>query len=806
MNDLWQDLRYGARMLMKNPGFTLIAVMTLALGIGANTAIFTVVNAVLLRPLAYQEPERIMALWPDRESSSFQGVSESKFVFWRAQNQSFDSLAATQGVGSGINLAGGNEPEFVSGLRVSADFFRVLGVTPALGRGFTAEEDAPGGERVVILSHELWRRRFNADPAQIGRSISLNGNDFIVVGVLPAGFHYSERGDVLLPMQIDPATRAEGHNADVLGRLKPGVTQVQARADLQRVFAQFKAVNPGMLWRGERGIRAEPYLASLTEPVRQLLLILFGAVSCVLLIACANVANLQLTRAAGRKKELGIRLALGAGGWRLARQLVTEGVLLALLGGGTGLLFAVWGVEALVSLMPEGLIPRANETGFDVNVLVFTLGTAVLVGVLFALAPALRARSLDLNGVLKDGMGKGSTSGERGRLQSVLVVAEVALALMLLIGATLLLRTFSNLSQVQPGFDPHHVLTFEVAPNGTAYDTAAKQDAYFRRALERIKGLPGVESAAVTSNLPLGAWLNFGVGIAGKPDSLRSTEIRMITADYFNVMKMAVRRGRAFIEADNNGAAPVVIVNETFAKQMFPDSDPLGQTLSVQGTKVHQIVGVVNDVKQFSMRAESPATIFIPVSQVDDRVMRAARQFVTMKFAIRTMSEPLTLSGPIRQEMLKVDPTLPLAKIRSLEQIVAGSLAPERFNTLLLGLFASIGMVLAAVGIYGVISYSVALRTHEIGVRMALGAQWHDVLKLILKDGMLLVTFGIAFGLAGAFALTRVMKEFLFEISTTDPLTFTLVALLLVGVALLACYVPARRAARVDPMTALHCD
>src|SRR5215813_45665 len=607
MQTLIQDLRYGARMLMKKPGFTLIAVITLALGIGANTAIFTVVNAVLLRPLSYSEPERIMRLAPEWPNVSFRNASEPKFIFWREHSQAFDGVAATIVIGSGVNLSGGSEPEFVTGVRVSADFFRVLGVNPAIGRGFTKEEDSPNGERVVILSHGLWERRFGADPAMAGKSVSINDNPYTVVGVMPEDFRYGDgQTDLIVPMRVNPASAAQGHNYTVLARLKAGVTREQAQAEMKSIFEQFKAAYPNQLWSNEVGIRVEPYLASMTAEARPMLLILLGAVSFVLLIACANVANLQLTQATARQKEMALRQALGAGPWTLARQLLTEGLLLALIGGGTGLLLAVWGVDTLAQLLPQGLIPRSGEIGFDWRVLAFTFGAAVITGLLFALAPALQAARVDVNRALKEGGGKGAIGGERGRMRGALVVAEVALALTLLAGAGLLIRTFANLRRVDPGFDPGNVLTFEVAPNGERYETTAQNADYFRRSLERLKGLPGVESAAVTSNLPLGAWLNLGVGVTGKPDSTASTEFRMITPDYFKVMKMSIRRGRAFTEADSSGGQPAIIVNEAYARRTFPNADPIGQSLSVEGVQVYQIIGVVNDVKQFSLGDPAP--------------------------------------------------------------------------------------------------------------------------------------------------------------------------------------------------------
>jgi putative ABC transport system permease protein len=808
MNTLLQDLRYGFRMLSKKPGFTLIAVMTLALGIGATTAIFTVVNAVLLRPLPYSEPERVMALSPDFAGWRGGSASEAKFVFWREQSQSFEGVAATAGIGSGVNLSGGNEPEFVSGVRVSADFFRVLGVHPAIGRDFTQEEDSPGGERVVILTDGLWRRRFGGDPALLGKSVSINAKDYTVVGVMPPVFRYGEQVDLLVPMRTNSASRDEGHNYTVLARIKPGVSQAQAVADMKVVFDRFKDAYPKMLWRQEEGIRVEPYLASLTADARPLLLIMLGAVGFVLLIACANVANLQLTQAAGRASEMAVRQALGASWWRIARQLLTEGVLLALVGGLAGLLLASWGTEALVAFLPADLIPRSGEINFDWRVLTFALSAAVLTGLIFALAPAVKAARVDVNHALKQGGGKGAIGDDRGRMRSALVVSEIALALVLLIGAGLLIRTFVSLRRVDPGFDPRNVLTFEVAPNGQQYNTTAKHVDYSQRALERIKSLPGVEGAAVTSNLPLGRWLNLTVEVDGRPNSERSTEIRMITPEYFEVLRMRLLQGRQFDQNDTASSEPVVIVNEAYANRVFKDTDPLGQRLIVQrtpkNTRSCQVVGVVSDLKQFGLNSLAPAAVFVPLAQVPDDVLLIARQFVTIKFAIRTAVDPLTLAASARREMLNVDPLLPVTNIQSLEQIVSLSLARDRFNTALLGLFAGIGLVLAVIGIYGVVAYSVMQRTREIGIRVALGARSEDVLKLVVAQGMLPALIGVVIGLGGAFALTRLLSSFLFGVTATDTITYVATAVLLTGVALGACFVPARKATRVDPMVALR--
>ncbi len=808
MTSFWQDVRYGFRMLSKKPGFTLIAVMTLALGIGATTAIFTVVNAVLLRPLPYFEPERIMALSPNFAGNRFSNASESKFVFWREQSQSFDGVAATSGIGAGGNLSGGNEPEFVSGVRASVDFFRVLGVHPAIGRDFTQQEDSPSGERVTILTDGLWRRRFGGDRALLGRTVAINSKDYTVVGVMPPGFRYGQNVDLLVPMRTNPASREEGHNYTVLARIKPDVSQAQAAADMQIVFERFKDAYPKMLWRQEEGIRVEPYLASLTTDARPLLLIMLGAVGFVLLIACANVANLLLIQAAGRASEMAVRQALGASWWRIARQLLTEGVLLAVVGGLAGVLLASWGTSGLAALIPADLIPRTGEISIDWRVLAFGLGAAVLTGLIFALAPAVKAARVDVNHALKQGAGKGAIGEDRSHMRSALVVTETALALVLLIGAGLLIRTFVGLSHVDPGFDPRHVLTFEVAPNGEQYNTTAKHFDYSQRALERIKSIPGVEAAAVTTNLPLSRWLNLTVEVDGRPNSERSTEIRMITQEYFDALRMSLLKGRQFDESDTANSEPVVVVNDSYAQQVFKGIDPLGQRLIVQRTKNNarssRIVGVVSDLKQFGLNSLAPAAVFVPLAQVPDDVLLIARQFVTMKFAIRTGVDPLTLAATVKHEMLEIDPSLPVTNVKSLEQIVSLSLAQDRFNTLLLGLFAGIGLLLAVIGIYGVVAYSVMQRTREIGIRIALGARSGDVLRMVVAQGMLPALTGVLIGLGGAYGLTRLLSTLLFGVTPTDTVTFAGTAVLLTGVALGACFVPARKATRVDPMVSLR--
>ncbi|MCS6806173.1 MAG: ABC transporter permease [Acidobacteriota bacterium] len=807
MQTLWQDLRYGARMLLKNPGFTAVAVVTLALGIGANTAIFSVVNAVLLRPLPYPQPERLMVIGRTYTGSDVYPASEPKFLFWRDHNQSFEAMAAVQGIGSGLNLSGEAEPEYVTGIQVSADFFRVLGVSPALGRGFTKEEDSPQGERVVILSDGLWRRRFGQDAGLIGKTVTLNSESYTVVGVLPPGFQFTAPFDVLVPLRLNPASRSEAHNFMVIGRLKPGVTEVQARAEMKLVGEKFRAAYPQAMAPNE-SVNLMGWQNNLVQEIRPLLLILLGAVSFVLLIACANVAHLQLARASARQKEMAIRLAVGAGGWRLARQLLTEGVLLALAGAAAGLLLAVWAVDALTALMPDGMLPLLGEISFDGRVLAFTLAAAVATGLIFSLAPALHAGRVDVNQSLKEGSTSGRLSPVRGRLRSVLVIAELAVSLVLLIGAALLVRTFANLRGIEPGFDPRHVLTFQVSLSGPSYDTTAKVSDFYRRVLERFRSLPGVEAVAVASTLPLEAQLNLPYSIGGSAEVTGAVQYRMISPDYFRVMKTAVRQGRAFEEGDTAGAESVIIVNEAFARQHFPNTTPLGQRMCVGcgfgDPAMRTIVGVVSDTKQFNLGAPSPPTVYVPVAQVPDALMLLLRQFTATNFVIRTAGEPLQLSGVVKQEMLKIDPALPLRNVRTMEQLLSHSLALEEFNMSLLGLFAGIGLLLVAIGTYGVVSYSVSQRTHEIAIRMALGAQRWDVLKLVLGQGMILAVIGVGIGLVAALMLTRLLSSLLFGVTPTDPMTFASVSLLLVAVALLACYIPARRATRVDPMVALR--
>jgi predicted permease len=809
LEEIWQDLRYGGRMLRTNPGFTSIAVITLALGIGANTAIFSVVNAVLLRPLQYSDPDRLVQVWQNfpQLGANQVTVSAPEFLDYKGQNRVFERMAAFRP--QGYILTGGSEPERIFGARVSADLFPLLGVAPALGRTFLHEEDQIGGPRAVILSHGLWQRRFGSDATLIGKSLTLDGESFTVVGVMPPGFQFPpQRQNELwanVPFDANDLNRRGWRPLGVIARLKSGVSADQATAELKTIAGRFPASGPV----------PSAYAVSLQEQVvgrvRRALLVMLGAVSFVLLIACANVANLLLSQAAARQREMAIRAAVGAGRARLIRQLFVEGLPLSLLGGGVGLLLAVWIVKLLVSVNP-GNLPRANEIGIDLRTLMFTLSVSLLTGVVFGLAPAWQFSKLDLNQALKEGGRGTSVSFSRFSMRSILLVSQVALSLTLLIGAGLMINSFARLLRVDPGFDPRGVLTMQIALPQSKYSEIQQRAFFFEQALERIRRLPGVQSAGMTSALPLTGSPDFGFTIEGRtpsaPGDVPQTNWRAISPDYLRTMGIPLRRGRYFSEQDHEKAAGVAIINETMARRFWPDGDPLGKRIKLGGpTRPYpwmEIVGIVGDVKHDGLDAPVTPELYMPYAQTPFSQMPAGLRFPAMSLVARNGSDHDSLAAATRAEIKALDKDQPITNIRTLDQLLANSISQHRFYLLLLAFFAAIALALAAIGLYGVVSYTVKQRTQEIGVRMAFGAQAGDVLRLIIKFGMKLTLIGALIGLAGALALTRLMKTLLFDVSATDPLTFASITALLALVALLACFVPARRATKVDPLVALR--
>ncbi|MGH9834747.1 MAG: ABC transporter permease [Blastocatellia bacterium] len=811
MQTLWQDLRYGARLLLKHPAFTLIAVVTLALGIGGNTAIFTVVNAALLRSLPYQEPERLVYLRETTPQKSFprREASYPDFLDWR-QNQSFSGMAAYAG-GGGFTLMGGDGPERIMAGRVTGNFFSVLGVEPMLGRLFREDEDQPNAERVVALSYGFWQRRFGGDPKVVGQTLNLSGDAYTIIGVLPPAFQFAPRGtvEVWAPWRPNEAqlTRRFMHWVNVIARLKPGVSEAQAQAEMQtiagRIAQDHKDSHAGT------NIVLTPLHEQIVRQIKPLLLVLLGAVGFVLLIACANVANLLLARASARQKEIAIRAALGAGRFRLIRQLLIESALLALLGGGLGLLLAQWGVEALIAAIPDNVLnfmPYLRGLALDGRTLAFTGALALVTIIVFGLAPALHASKLDLQSALKEG-GRTSGEGSRRRLRDLLVVGEIALALVLLVGAGLMMKSLMRLLEVDPGFDPKNVLTFSVSLPAAKFDRNEEVYAFHHQLISRLESLPGVKGAGTVTVIPLigGNTTRFYDAAQPRPAPGGETEanLREVSDNYFRVLGVPLVAGRHFNERDKADAPAVVIVNQTLAKRVFPNGDAVGQRLIFTGddSSPNQIVGVVGDEKVNGLAEQTTPVVYYPFLQ-------DTTPGLTKNLVVRTEGDPAALVSAIRNECRELEPGLTVAQVMTMEQIIANSPSTfmRRYPALLIGVFAAVALLLAAIGIYGVMSYSVSQQTREIGVRLALGARKLDVLRLVIGRGMLLALAGVGVGVVAAFGLMRLMTGLLFGVEASDPATFGLIALLLVVVALLACYIPARRATKVDPMVALRCE
>jgi putative ABC transport system permease protein len=801
--EMFQDLRYGVRMLLKSPVFTIAAILSLTIGIGATTAIFSVVNGVVLRPLPYKEPERLVRLWhskPEIQETRVP-VSGGNVNVWRERAESFESVAVFSQTSPVIT--GEADPEQVQGAKVSYNLLPMLGYQPLLGRGFLPEDNKPGNDKVIILSHKLWQQRFAGDPAVLERSITLDHtNQYTVIGVMPPEVNYPGQSGFWLPETTTAGGRHDMRSLSVIARLRPGVTPQMASNEVSLMNQQLQQDMP----RDYQGWESE--VQSLHEftvgKVRSSLLILLGAVGFVLLIACANVANLLLARAAGRQKEMAMRAALGASRWRLMRQLLTESTMLALLGGAGGVLLGYWAVQGLIALNPPD-VPRLAQVNLDGKVLAFTFFTTLLVGLIFGLAPALHSSKPDLNNALKESA-LSTRSGRRWLrrfgLRDVMVVTQTALAVVLLVGAGLLIKSFVKLRQVELGFTPTNVITMRLAPPFNRFQKDAKTMDYYRQILDSLKVVPGVEAvAAVTTAPTAGAFMSSQILIAGQPaadsaDTQRAF-LSVVSADYFRAIGNPLKEGRLFTEDDNEGSTPVAIINESLARSYFAGTSPIGQRIALKGEpqKLMEIVGVTADVKQFAIEEENKPGFYQPYRQKDVG-------FMTL--LVRATGDSATLIPLLRNRILETDKFTAISRVRTMNELISDSVAQPRFYTLLLALFACIALSLAALGIYSVMAYSVSQRTHEIGIRMALGAQAERILGMVLGQGLILILTGVVIGLASAIALTRLMRGLLFGVSATDPMVFAAITLLLVGVALVACVVPARKATKVNPLQALR--
>jgi putative ABC transport system permease protein len=811
MQTIWQDLRYGARMLLRQPGVTVIAVLALALGIGGNTAIFSVVNAVLLRPLNYADSERLVMInhnYPKLDLKA--SVSAIGYSHYRDHNQSFESMGA--GTGWPANLTGSGDPERLAGMSVTHSFLPMLGAKYSLGRAITADDDQPGKNRVVVLSDAFWRRRFGGDPAIVGKTILLDGESYSVIGVTAPGYEFGREfgpavelwRPIAFPQELLVPNNWRNEFLTVIAKLKPGVSFAQAQSEMDAIAANIRqtyfgagdAANPSN-W----GLLLRPFRELVVGEIRSMLLFLVLAVGLVLLIACANVANLLLARAAVRGREMAVRAALGADRPRMIRQLLTESVLLAVIGGALGAALAYGGLRLLLNFFGEK-VPRSHEIGVNAIVLLFTFGLSLLTGVLFGLVPALQGSKSDLSATLKEG---GRSVAGRSRLRNIFVVAQVAISLAILIVAGLMLRSFERLQEVNPGFRPQNLLTMQISLPQTRYREPVQIDNFFEEILAKVKSLPGVQGATLGTSIPMS-----GVGSSGSfriegrtlaPGEIAPWGDRWAAgAEYFQTMGIPLIRGRYFDQRDIQTSTPVAIIDETMRKKFWADEEPIGKRISFQrdpqGNPIwREIVGIVGHVKQKGLEGESPVQYYLPHRQ------RPA-SFVFL--ITRTAGDPANLAASVRGAIQSVDRDLPVFRVTTMERLVSESVAQRRFAVILLGLFALIALVLATVGLYGVMSYSVAQRTNEIGVRMALGAKTIDVLVMVLRQGMALVLIGVAIGLAGAFSLTSVIRSMLFNVSAVDPITYFSVPLLLAAAALIACLIPAFRAARVNPIVALR--
>ena len=813
------DLRYALRTMRRHMSFTAIALAALAIGIGANTAIFTVVDAVLLQPLPYPQPDRIMKL--GRQYRTGVGYSNSipKYMMWR-QNDVFEALAVYDFGALSMNLGSGHPPEPLKGVRVSGDYFKVFGVAPIAGRSFSQTEDLPHGAAVVIVSYGVWQSRLGASDV-LGRPILLNGVPYTIVGILPNGFHSDPEADLWIPLQADPNSTNQGHYLNVAGKLKPGVTAAAAQAQMKVIGERFRNVNPKWM-DADEGVAVVPMRDATTGEVRTALLVLFGAVGLVLLMACGNVANLLLARAAGRQRELAIRSAMGANRARVVRQLLTESVLLAGGGGLLGLGLGAWGVRGLLLLVP-GNIPRVTDAAsgsivipvLDWRVTAFTIGLALVTGIVFGLLPALHTSKPDLVSTLKEASGRSGTGLRHKRVRSALVVAETALALVLLVGAALLIRSFVGLRSVDSGLDPHNVFTFQTSLAGTMYSTTASVSNLTTQVVQRLEAVPGVEAAASTIALPVEAGIDLPFAIVGKPPTRGEyngdEQWRSVSPHYFGVFKIPLLRGRGVTDGDTGAAPRVVIINEAMAKKYWPNEDAVGQVIVIGkglGPQFEepprQIVGIVGNVRENGLGNAGVGVMYIPQPQMTEGLTALANSVIPLSWAVRTATDPSPLRPAIERELRAVDGQMAISRERTMEQVLSSAVARQNFNMVLLSIFAGAALVLAAIGIYGLMSYSVEQRTQEIGIRMALGANRGTMLRTVLQEGMTLAIIGVVLGLGLAYGLTRLLASLLFGVKASDPFAFAIVAVILTVVAAAAALIPALRATNIDPAIALR--
>ena len=807
METLWQDLRFGVRQLLRKPGFALIAVLSLALGIGANTAIFSLVDAVLLRPLPFSDPDRLVMVWEDAAKVGFprNTPAPANYVDWKTKNKVFEDMAAIT-YGS-YALTDEGEPEKVESQNVTANFFPLLGVKPILGRTFTEEEDKPGANRVALVSYSLWQRRFGGDPSLVGKEILLDGRKHNVLGVMPPGFQFlAKEVGLWTPAAFSPEELANrgGHYLTVVARLKPGVSVTQAHTDIAAVTQGINRANPSS-WTGfELGSVVISLRQQLAGDVRPALIVLLVAVGFVLLIACANIANLLLARGAARYREIAVRTALGAGRRRIVRQLLTESVLLAVAGGAAGLVFAWLSFSFLKQIIPASMALNAGVR-IDAKVFGFTMLLSLLTGIVFGLVPAFQAAKVDLNEALKQSGGRTGTGVGHRRLRSVLVVTEIALALVLLVGAGLLIQTFLKLRALDIGVNPENVLTLRTSLPRSKYSELPKRTAFYEQVLERVRAVPGVVAAGYATAVPL-TWKGGtnGFTVEGREQGPgQDANSRQATTGYMETMGVKLRQGRYFDEHDDAQAQPVAVINETMARQYWPGESAVGKRFKLGGTNSTKlwmtVVGIIGDIKEMGLEAAPKAEMFFPYQQLPETLWNMPRDLT-----VRTSGDPLSVTAAVRQAIWAVDPAQPISNVRTMEEILSEEVAQRRIGMTLLVAFAGLALLLASLGIYGVLSYSVTQRTQEIGIRMALGAGRNDVLRQVMGGGLRLAGAGVAIGLIVSFALTRLMTGLLFGVSASDPRTLIGVTVLLIAVALLACYIPARRATKIDPMIALR--